>query len=368
MRVLFLSYLPSPYRVEFFSELAKYCELTVVFERKSANHRNGKWVKDSFDGFKVVTLSKYSKWKKWNILMRTVSDNLYDEVVIHNASTPLGMATIQYMKLHRIKYWIETDGGFPKSGKGFKESIKKHIFSGAYGYLSSGKMNDKYLMTYGANENRIYHYPFTSLYDCDLIETPLSSTSKLDKRKSLGILEENVAISVGRFSYLAGYGKGYDVLLKAAKGIPNTGVYIIGDEPTDEFIKMKENMRINNVHYVGYKNKEELKEYYQSADYFVLMTVSDVWGLVINEAMSNALPIITTNMCGAGIDLVSDGDNGYLINVGDVRALRNSLNYLNENQQLRYNMAQRSLKRIKEYTHEKAVLAHLYAFENRRNT
>jgi putative colanic acid biosynthesis glycosyltransferase len=43
MKVLFLTNIPSPYRVEFFNELGKQCELTVLYELKQAKDRDAKW-------------------------------------------------------------------------------------------------------------------------------------------------------------------------------------------------------------------------------------------------------------------------------------------------------------------------------------
>lgn len=34
MKILFLTNVPSPYRVAFFNELGKHCELTVLFEKR----------------------------------------------------------------------------------------------------------------------------------------------------------------------------------------------------------------------------------------------------------------------------------------------------------------------------------------------
>jgi len=47
-----------------------------------------------------------------------------------------------------------------------------------------------------------------------------------------------------------------------------------------------------------------LKDLYLQADIFVLPTREDVWGLVINEAMNYSLPIVTTNACVAGVELL----------------------------------------------------------------
>lgn len=40
MKVLFMANIPSPYRVDFFNELGKYCDLTVTFEGRTATDRD----------------------------------------------------------------------------------------------------------------------------------------------------------------------------------------------------------------------------------------------------------------------------------------------------------------------------------------
>ena len=50
MKVLFLTNIPSPYRVDFFNELGKYCELTVLYERKKADNRE--WISNKNINFK----------------------------------------------------------------------------------------------------------------------------------------------------------------------------------------------------------------------------------------------------------------------------------------------------------------------------
>ena len=56
MKVLFLSYIPSPYRVAFFNELGKQCELTVVFEKAVNAIRDDSWKDFSFDNFRGIIL------------------------------------------------------------------------------------------------------------------------------------------------------------------------------------------------------------------------------------------------------------------------------------------------------------------------
>ena len=43
MNILWLTNIPSPYRVNFFNELGKYCDLTVLFEKKASDERDKSW-------------------------------------------------------------------------------------------------------------------------------------------------------------------------------------------------------------------------------------------------------------------------------------------------------------------------------------
>ena len=63
------------------------------------------------------------------------------------------------------------------------------------------------------------------------------------------------------------------------------------------------------MHFIAFQEKEMLEKYYIAADVFILLTRGDVWGLSINEAMANALPVITTDRCIAGIELVEQNGN-----------------------------------------------------------
>ena len=67
------------------------------------------------------------------------------------------------------------------------------------------------------------------------------------------------------------------------------------------------------------------------------------------EAMANGLPIITTNKCIAGLELVKNGENGYIVPVDSVEEISKTINLLFENNENNI-MGENSLKKIKEYT------------------
>ena len=96
----------------------------------------------------------------------------------------------------------------------------------------------------------------------------------------------------------------------------------------------------------------------------MLPTREDIWGLVINEAMAYGLPVITTDRCVAGLDLVEDGVNGYIVPVGDEKALAEKMNLaLRADLQA---MGAVSLEKIRPYTIENMARSHVEILESGR--
>ena len=123
-------------------------------------------------------------------------------------------------------------------------------------------------------------------------------------------------------------------------------------------------MDLTNVHFLGFMKKEKLLRYYQAADLFVLPTREDIWGLVINEAMAYGLPVITPDRCVAGLELVEDGVNGYIVPVGDVDALAEKIRQVFRGDPAQMGAA--SLEKVRRYTIENMAKVHEEIFENGR--
>lgn len=364
MKILYLVNIPSPYRVEFFDLLGKACTLTVCYEEKISDQkdRDPKWFKKNNQGntYKEVYLNTRNVVSKKVCfdVADYVLNKQYDLVVIADYASPTGIYSIIRMKMKRIKFAIEADGAQVKSGKGLKEGLKKWLISSAHWWLSSGKVCDDYFLFYGASRNRIYRYPFTSLSDQE-IETKRVQVNKAGVRSKLGIKEEKIILSVGQFIHR----KGFDVLIKACKGLgSDTGVYIVGGKATREYLDLIQKYELKQVYFLEFMSKEELSEFYASADIFVLPTREDIWGLVINEAMAHGLPIVTTDRCVAGLELVENGINGYIVNVDDPISMHDRMNELLQNDQLRVQMKKNNINKIKGYTIEKMTDVHMEIF------
>ena len=94
----------------------------------------------------------------------------------------------------------------------------------------------------------------------------------------------------------------------------------------------------------------------------VLPTREDIWGLVINEAMAQGLPVVTTNRCLAGLTLVENGENGYIVPVEDIEATKTAIEKVFEGDNAS-EFGKKSLEEIKNYTIERMAIEHRDIFE-----
>ncbi len=362
-KLLFLTNIPSPYRVSFFNELGKKCSLTVTFEGKTASDRDRLWKHEKMEYFRPVFLKGIRTGTDHFLcpgIIRMLKQK-WDAVIVGTYATPTAMLAIEYMKIYSIRFFIEADGGFVKADSRFRFWLKRHFISSACGWFSSGEVTTKYLVHYGADKNKCYKYPFTSLKKEDMIKNnvPCAEDRRMAKQE-LGIYEKYAVLSVGRFAYENGYGKGFDNLMRIAeKSADDIGFYIAGDKPAKEFLDWKKEKKLKHVHFISFQEKDWLAKYYIAADIFMLLTRADVWGLAVNEAMANALPVITTDKCVAGTELVEHNRNGFLVSPENWKEAAAHMEHLLQNGEMRDKFGRFGYEKICRYTIENMSLEHL---------
>lgn len=361
MRVLWLANVPSPYSVNFFNELGKLCDLTVLFELNGASDRDESWKRYHFDNFRGIQLKglQYSSDKALCPEVTRFLRGRYEIIVVSNMATLTGILSIFYLRLKKNPFIMQGDGGFKKNRKDFREKLKHYLISGAKYCLSTGQDHDEYYMAYGADTSSLFRIPFTSVYERDVLSAPISHAEKQILRKKLSINGNKIVLSVGQFIHR----KGFDILLDAAKNLSDeTAIYIVGGKPTEEYLSIIKKNNLKNVHFLEFMPPEDLRQFYRAADMFVLPTREDIWGLVVNEALSQALPVVTTNGCIAGMEMVENGKNGFIVPVEDADGLAKAINavlYAGNYQAF----CEQSLKKAREYTIENTATVHFEIFK-----
>ena len=365
-RILFLTNYASPYRVRLFDELGKNAQVTVLYSdrRGTISHRNEKWFEEGEGGFQSIQLSgaigRGRRTLCFSVLHWLKRD--YDAIIVAGYSSPTAIIAMLWMRLLRIPFYMEIDGGLIRESTGARYRIKRFLVRLPSGWLSTGKYPTHFLTHYGADPEKIVEYPFSSLYEQDILADVPTKEEKQALRRELGIPEGRMILAVGQFIYR----KGFDVLLHAAKQLPeDVGIYIVGGEADERYMKLRQELGLEkNVHFCGFRPKEQLTQLYKAADVFCLPTREDIWGLVVNEAMAVGLPVVTTVQCVAGMELVESGVNGYLVPIEDPDALSGGLNaVLTSDMEA---MGRESLRKIQGYTIEKMAQAHLALVKERK--
>lgn len=356
-RMLFLTNYPSPYRIDFFDEMGKYVDLTVLFtsEPKNIKDRNMQWFREGKGTFRGIFLKKTLTMGEEILSLEAIKwlKQEYDVILVGGYGPPTSMLAMVYLRLKKIPFYLEVDGCLPRRESKLKYRFKRFLVRLASGWFSTGPYSSEILVHYGAEPEKIWEYPFTSLWERDLLAAPPAVQEKEQLRRELGMKEPKIVVSVGRFIPV----KGFDLLMRAAEELSeDIGIYIVGGEPPQEYLQMREERELRRLHFVDFQNKDGLNKYFQAADLSVLATRGDVWGLVINESMANGLPVVTTDRCVAGLELVEAGKNGYIVPTEDAKALADGIKRVfAQNYQ---EMGAAALKKIQPYTVENMARTH----------
>ena len=125
---------------------------------------------------------------------------------------------------------------------------------------------------------------------------------------------------------------------------PDTELYIAGPQTKEECGELGD-----GIVFLGRKTYNELVDYYNMCDYFVMPSQFEAYGIVFGEALIYGLPCIGKN-CFAMPEFIHDGDNGFLIENNDKYELMNKMQALLENREIAKNVMKRQDEYIKQYS------------------
>lgn len=115
---------------------------------------------------------------------------------------------------------------------------------------------------------------------------------------------------------------------------------------------------VPRIVFEGERTPEELRNFYAASDVVVIPSIRtrsfrEPWGMVVNEAMHQGLPIVATDAVGAAAGgLVRNGRNGLVVPAGDAWALAGALRRLREDPEQRARMGAAARADVAPYTHE----------------
>ena len=126
-------------------------------------------------------------------------------------------------------------------------------------------------------------------------------------------LPERYFLFVGRFAPVKNVSRMLTAYAKyrQAAGSSAWGLVLVGSGPDEELLRAQA-QGLCEVVFAGFQQLDTLSAYYGLASGLVLPSVSETWGLVVNEAMAAGLPVLVSQRAGCVPELVHPGVNGYV--------------------------------------------------------
>lgn len=247
-------------------------------------------------------------------------------VALPGWSDPISVLLLCVLDARKIPFVLMSDSTFMDSSRSsWKEMIKKRIVRFAGAGLVAGERSGDYLRSLGLPSERVF-------FGYDVVDNSHFARRSIAGGRIVGMTKgKKFFLSVGRF---IGSGKdvgvknferlidAYQVYLKKA---PHNSwdLVILGDgdgRSTLERARASTGLG-DRIHFPGFAQYQDMPRWYESSSVFILPSVKDTWGLVVNEAMAASKPVLVSNRCGCVPDLVRDGVNGFTFDPNDVEGI-----------------------------------------------
>lgn len=367
------------YQVDLFRKLAAHprIDLTVYFcsdeslrarDVQEMYHADDKWGDESelLAGYQHKLLPNCSpspSYLKWPYglmnfsVWKEIRENRPDVVVLMSWMNVTWWIAILACLRYRIPFLYMTDANVQAElvGPRWKRWVKKLILGGgvfklAAGFLCAGTANRLLYQFYGVPQEKLVPFAYSWGYEAHLEAWEELRPHRKQLRAELGIPDGNfVILYCGR---LSSEKRIFDLLEAHGRlDCRHKTLAIVGDGELRKTLQdYTAEHQLDSVRFFGFQNRNEIKKYYAIADLLVLPSSRETWGIVVNEAMCFALPVIASDQVGAARDLIRNGYNGFNYPPGDVQALAARLQQLVEMpEEARLLMGMRSHERIKRW-------------------
>jgi phosphatidylinositol alpha-1,6-mannosyltransferase len=230
----------------------------------------------------------------------------------------------------------------------YQRGVRNRIYLEADAVVAACEFARQNLLSIGIPENRIVK--ITPGVDWERF-TPGPKSETLMRR--YGLENQRVLLTVARLMPRKGHATVLRALAKALPGTPDTTYLIVGTGPEREPLeRLAAELGISSkVRFVGYVAEEELCDYYNLSDVFVMMNQEqdgdiEGFGMVFLEANAVGKPVLG-GRSGGTADSIEHGVTGYRIIPGDVDELASYLDLLLKNDELRGRLGEAGLRRAR---------------------
>lgn len=349
LRVLLLCSHPTQYSAPMWRRISQHPRIEALVAYQSLSGAEARidpgfgvkvaWDLPLLDGYPWVRMGKDSKRagarrgfargtrEAWRLIRRGRFDCI---AVFTGYVSATFWAALAAAKLSGVPIIYGTDATSlqPVDGRAWKTSVKKHLWPRLFGLadlvIAPSSGTAALMRSLHIPDQRIALMPF--VVDNDWWLEKARGVDRAASRRNWGIAE---GASVILFcAKLQPWKRPQDLLRAFARaGVPDSYLVYAGDgamrgelEREAAALKVRERVR-----FLGFVNQTGLPQVYGSSDVMVLPSEYEPFGLVVNEAMLCACPVIVSDRVGARFDLVREGETGFVYPAADVDALAAAL-------------------------------------------
>jgi glycosyltransferase involved in cell wall biosynthesis len=377
IRLALVTASPVPYKVELYRRLAAHPELdfTVIFMSDAGirpadagyGHRIS-WDTDLIEGYQSIFLRRsganpneanappFFAYRDFDIVGRLWKGR-YDVVWLwgYNYLTHQLAALTQILRGGLILFGEDQTLLRPRPA--WKVIVKKFGLPFLFRHglaLYVGSENYRWFQEYGVPAERLYYTPYAVDNDSFRRSAERLTPQKHRLRGEFGIRPDAGPVILMTARLIPE--KQPLLLLEAFRRVQEKRrctLLMVGSGVQEQAIRGEvRDKGIRDVVLAGFMNQREIAKAYAVADVFVLVSKSETWGLVVNEAMNFGLPIVVSDKVGSARDLVEDGVNGFIVSSNDPDELAGRLELLVDSAELRTEFGRASTGRIEKFCYE----------------
>lgn len=238
---------------------------------------------------------------------------------------------LAYAKLKGIPVFLAGDSNAVSdvARKGPLGFIKRFVVGtfvrACSGVMPVGSLGLHYFEKYGAKPDRCFVVTFET--DPQLRE-PLTPEQRAALRARTGFTDDRKRILCsGRFVGIKRFADAIDAFIAIADQRPDWDLIMAGDGPDRAGLEARVPERLRSrVQWLGMiTDPDVVMQLYKDVHVLLHPSGFEPWGMVVQEAAAAGIPVIATGVTGASVDIIREGENGFILGVGDVRGFTKAL-------------------------------------------
>ncbi len=283
----------------------------------------------------------------------------FDALWVHGYAHWFHWSAMAAAKRRGLKVLLRDEATAVSAARGAaKRAAKRAFFAGLSrmvdAFLAIGTLNRRYYAENGIGAERVFDMPY-AVDNAHFQRGAAEAATHRERTRAEFALERGRPILL--FAAKLIERKRPELLLEAFGRIHGDPAlqypYLVfaGDGPLRERLEARaKQIAPGAVRFLGFQKQGDLPRCYDLCDAFVLPSVQESWGLVVNEVMCAGRAVVVSDRVGAGADLVRPGENGAVFRTDDVDDLTRVLRGMLTDPQHLAGMGHKSLEIIRRWS------------------